>query len=536
LNSINKNVTLGELVQRGWAALQQADLRTAVAIANEMVHKFPDSAEGWLLQSEVMVKLRRLEEALNKADKALSYDPNNIDLKLHKIKCLMLTGASYEAGELANTVADQTLKGASQNAQLGLMYDRLAQYEAALKYYLIAANLDPNNANNAYSVGVLYRNFGDTKEAVNWLEKAIELNPGDYNARFLLSDVITASTEKNNLESLKVAFQRHCKSPESQVHVQYALAKELEDLGEYIQAFEQLQSGASLRRKHINYEPATDLKIMREIADSYPATACIRDTSASEAQTPDEATPIFIIGLPRTGTTLVERILNSHGDVASAGETNHFSAEMVTLCRQSSLTKEGQAPSLVSLSTTIDFEKLGQGYIDKARPVGDSRPFFIEKMPLNFLYAGLIHRALPNAKIIHLQRNPMDACYAIYKRLFADIYPFSYDQQELGNYYLAYRELMLHWNEVMPGVIHNVNYEDLVADQEGESRKLLEFCELPWQDACMNFHKNKEASTTASASQVRQKVYSSSVGKWRHYEQQLMPLYECLKSAGIALD
>jgi len=536
LNSSNKSVTLGELVHRGWAALQQAELRTAVAIANDMVREFTNSAEGWLLQSEVMVKLRRLDEALKKAEQALSCDPNNVDLKLHKVKCLMLTGASHEAAELANTVAEQPLKDASQNAQLGLMYDRLAQYEAALKYYLMAAKLDPINANNAYSVGVLYRNFGDTKKAVNWLEKAIELNPGDYNARFLLSDVVTASTEKNNLESLKMALQKHCKSPESQVHIQHSLAKELEDLGEYEQAFEQLQSGASLRRKHINYEPETDLKIMREIVGCYPTKACIQDISLNQKKAFYEATPIFIIGLPRTGTTLVERILNSHSDVASAGETNHFSAEMVKLCRQSSLMKEGQVPSLVSLSTTIDFEQLGQNYINKARPVGDSRPFFIDKMPLNFLYAGLIHRALPNAKIIHLQRNPMDACYAIYKRLFADIYPFSYDQQELGNYYLAYRELMAHWNVAMPGVIHNVNYEDVVADQSGETRKLLACCGLDWEDGCLHFHNNKEASTTASASQVRQKVYSSSVEKWRHYEQQLMPLYERLKSAGIALD
>jgi len=536
LNSVNKNASLGELIQRGWAALQQADQYTSVVVANEIVREFPSSAEGWLLQSEIMVKLRRLDEALEKAEKALSFDTKNVDLQLHKVKCLMLTGHSAAAGELANTVAEQALDGASQNAQLGLMYDRLAQYEAALKYYLIAAKLDPVNANNAYSVGVLYRNFGNTSEATRWLEQAIELNPRDHNARFLLSDLITASPEKNHISSLKSALQQHCKSPESQVHVHYALAKELEDFGEFEQAFDQLQRGASLRRKHIKYDAAIDLNIMREIAACYPANACSGGMSSAETQAGDEVTPIFIIGLPRTGTTLVERILNSHSDVASAGETNHFSAELVKLCRQNSRTKEGRPSSLVSLSKAIDFKKLGQEYIDRARPIGDSRPFFIEKMPLNFLYTGLIHRALPKAKIIHLQRNPMDACYAIYKRLFADIYPFSYDQQELGHYYLAYRELMEHWNTVMPGVIHNVSYEALVADQEGESRKLVEFCDLPWQDGCLNFYKNKEASTTASASQVRQKVYSSSVGKWRHYETQLQPLRAIFEIAGLAFD
>jgi hypothetical protein len=162
-------------------------------------------------------------------------------------------------------------------------------------------------------------------------------------------------------------------------------------------------------------------------------------------------------------------------------------------------------------------------------------PRFIDKMPLNFLYAGLIHRALPGAKIVHLQRHPLDTCYAIYKTLFRDAYPFSYSLEELGRYYLAYRGLMAHWESVMPGVIHTVTYEALVDDVERESRRLLEYCDLPWEDGCLRFYENRVASTTASASQVREPVYQSSVGKWHCYREQLQPLREILEQAGVDL-
>ncbi len=167
------------------------------------------------------------------------------------------------------------------------------------------------------------------------------------------------------------------------------------------------------------------------------------------------------------------------------------------------------------------------------RSLRDARPHFIDKLPFNFLYAGLIHLALPKAKIVNVQRHPMDTCFAIFKQLFRDAYPFSYDLDELGRYYIAYHGLMQHWNAVMPGVIHTIRYEALVADLETEARRLLEHCGLPWDDQCLRFHENQQASTTASALQVRQPVYADSVGKWHHFERQLAPLRRLIEEAGI---
>jgi hypothetical protein len=188
---------------------------------------------------------------------------------------------------------------------------------------------------------------------------------------------------------------------------------------------------------------------------------------------------------------------------------------------------------MIQASSQLDFEALGRDYLALARASGAIGEYFIDKMPLNFLYCGLIRRALPQARIVHVQRHPMAACYAMFKTLFEDAYPFSYDLSELGRYYLAYRRLMRHWAQAMPGRIYELRYESMIEDQLGETRRLLAFCGLDWEDACAQFHENPDPSTTASAAQVRQPIYDSSVEQWRHYAEQLSELRRLLMEGGI---
>jgi Sulfotransferase family len=321
-------------------------------------------------------------------------------------------------------------------------------------------------------------------------------------------------------------------APAGRTQLHYALAKELEDLGEYEDSFRNLKSGADTRRKYMQYSIATDLLIIAAIRAAYS-----KEMFDGHIQGCADPAPIFIIGMPRTGTTLVQRILGSHSGVYSAGELSTFSLELTRLAREtlapSPRPAAGSRTYFVAQTVQLDFRALGEAYINKTRPMRDASPRFIDKLPFNYLYAGLIHLALPHAKIINLQRHPMDTCYAVYKQLFKDAYPFSYDLNELGAYYIAYQGLMQHWNEVMPGVMHTLRYEAVVADVEGEARRLLHYCGLPWEDQCLRFYEDTQASTTASALQVRQPVYASSLGKWRHYERQLEPLRIQLESAGI---
>jgi hypothetical protein len=311
------------------------------------------------------------------------------------------------------------------------------------------------------------------------------------------------------------------------VQLRYALAKEYEDLEQYEQSFQHLRHGATLRRRHMRYDVATDLATVDWIIDAFATTP-----SDPAPNTCDDA-PIFIVGLPRSGSTLVDRILGSHSQLHSAGELKCLALAIVDAVRRQTPGAQLSRRELVARSASLDFTVLGRDYLDRVRAAGVDAPRFTDKMPLNYLYCGLIVRALPHAKIVHVCRDPMAACYAIYKTLFEDGYPYSYDLAELGQYYLGYRRLMAHWQANLPAAIYTLNYEELVADQLGQTRKLLQFCGLEWQDACAHFHENAAPSTTASAAQVRQPIYDSSISQWRHYQQQLAPLSSRLQAAGL---
>jgi hypothetical protein len=237
--------------------------------------------------------------------------------------------------------------------------------------------------------------------------------------------------------------------------------------------------------------------------------------------------------MPRTGTTLVERILGSHSEVVSLGELVDFPGAMTDLALQTHARLGSTDPDLLRASLQMDFAELGRNYLKAVRQLAGDTPYFVDKLPFNFRYCGLIHQALPNAKIIHLTRDPLDTCYAIFKTLFINAYHYSYQLDELAQFYVGYRRTMDHWHAVMPGVICDVSYESLVDDPPAQCRRLLEFCGLPWQDPVLDFHESRAASNTASAAQVRKPIYRSSVRKWRHFEAQLQPVVRRLAAAGL---
>jgi len=249
--------------------------------------------------------------------------------------------------------------------------------------------------------------------------------------------------------------------------------------------------------------------------------------------------PVFILGLPRSGTTLLDRIIGSHSQVESLGEHNALTLALVNLTAGAAGSGGSDAvdrTALIGQSTNIDFPELGRRYNEAIEGFGKHAARLVDKTPINFLYLGLIHLALPGAKIIHMRRHPMDSCYAIYKTLFRAGYPFSYSLQELGRYYIAYRGLMEHWRNTIPDAFLDVDYETVIADQQGETRRILDYLGLEWEDNCLEFHRQRGAAATASAAQVRQPIYSTSVGLWRKYTRQLAPLAGKLRERGIDVD
>jgi len=394
----------------------------------------------------------------------------------------------------------------------------------AAELYRQGVNLYPRDAQLLAGLGEVLRILGSLEQAETAFDRALALAPHDYESQFLRSSLRRQTLSRNHIDELAGLFKQGVKDWRGATKIAFSLAKELGDIGQHAQAAYHLNAGSRIKRQHISYDVEDDVRMMRAIAVAFTQEAC-RPAHGNVEAAP---CPIFIVGLPRTGSTLVERILSSHNAVCSAGELDAFT---VTILAE--LARMGTATSFDRLSLpqrTLDIapEKLAIEYMSRVAPFASEKPYLIDKMPLNFLNIGLINRAFPLCKIVHLVRNPLDTCFAIHKHLFKDAYPYSYQLTELGQYYAAYRKLMAHWHAVMPGRIIDIQYEAIVADQESTTRRLLQEIGLDWDPCCLRPQANSNPSTTASASQVRQAVYASSVDAWKPYARYLDPLIRIL--------
>ena len=454
---------------------------------------------------------------------------------MHRAHCLFALGLRREASEATDAVERLAGTDAAVWDAIGTLRSHANDQRRALAACDRAVALAPRSPQLVFNRAAVRRFIGDLEGAEGDYDQVIALAPRDYEAYMNRSELRVQTAVRNHVAELEALTARSFADWRAEVQIRYALAKEYEDLGEYAKSFEQLSHGARKRRENLQYDVARDVATVDWIINAFPSAPAGDAPRAGEGASSGrrEDAPIFIVGLPRSGSTLVERVLSSHSSVSSAGELDCFALSIVDAVKQ----RSGQAPirrqDLVALSATLDFAELGRDYLRRAHAVTGAGGRFIDKMPLNYLYCGLIHRALPDAKIVYVARHAMAVGYAMYKTLFKDGYPFSYDLGEIGRYYVAHRRLMEHWRTSMPGAIHELKYEDLVADQRGATRKLLEYCGLDWEEGCMAFQQNPAATTTASAAQVRRPVYSSSVSMWRHYEQQLSDLKFQISSAGL---
>jgi hypothetical protein len=357
------------------------------------------------------------------------------------------------------------------------------------------------------------------------LTAALAADPDNPQAHWMLANARTA-TSAEHIGQLERLCSVYAAQPQAVAFLAYAAGKEYEDLERWSEAFAAFARGAAAKRSTVDYDERADEQLFDALIETFTPQWCARATAGC----PDAA-PIFVIGEPRTGTTLVERIITSHSQVHSAGELQQFALSLRRVVNVAA--PRGHSAQIVRAAANVDVEALGRTYMAAVRHQRGTRPRFVDKLPINYLYLGLIAKALPNAHIVHVVRDPIDSCFASFKQLFADAYYHSYDQLEMARHHVRYRRLMDHWRSVLPGRFIDVAYEDVVTDLETQARRLVDYLGLPWEDACLNFHANAGAVTTASAIQVREPVYRRSVARWRCYETQLRPTIETLRDAGL---
>jgi tetratricopeptide (TPR) repeat protein len=511
-------------------SIRRGDLRAARNLVQRLLDKNTAVAQLWALASDVSRLEGRLTEAESAAARACELEPGNVALLIKKSQCLVLSGNLHTA---AQTAEDALVVGAATpdhlNALAAVLF-RCDRQAAALDLYTRAVAVDADNLVSLRGLALGHRVLGHIAEAEITADKVLEKDPKDYEMHHLRSSLRRQSRASNHVSELESLLSRSIGNWRGRVQLGYALAKELEDLGEYEKSFARLREAASLRRSKMTYDVRQDVAMLREIQSAFTRVAMTLNSGGGSPS----SSPIFVIGLPRTGSTLVERILSSHQDVESRGELNTFALELE---KAVSATQGGpplERLRLPHISLTLNMRELGANYINAVSQSDNNRRHFIDKMPMNALYAGLIHLALPNAKILLVERDPVDTCYAMYKFLFNNAYPFSYDLEELARYYLAHRDLMEHWSSVLPErALLRIKYERLVSNPDSEIPRMISHLGLEMTPECLNHEQNPSASTTGSATQVRQPIYQSSVGMWRNYTRQLGPMLEVLSAGGV---
>lgn len=517
---------LRQQIGQGFALLQQNRLVDAARLAESLVASNGDNPEVLFLASEVRLEQGDAESALGFISAAVDAAPGQLPLLLKQAENLLMLRRRTQAREVAEGAISVAGDSSQALQAIGKLFAKSGDPVRACQLYQLAATAKGSNATLLYDLAAAQFFTGDAAGAEQNINAFLRAAPKAGHALYLRSTLRRQTDADNHVADLEARLKAGFPNIAARAACLFALAKELEDLGQADKSFAALSEAAALKRQSLTYDAAAERASIDEIRAAYTAEVMQTPTAGH-----DEAGAIFVVGMPRSGTTLLERMLGRHSEVESAEELLDFGQLLAAAARKSQ--EEHPGMTLVEASKLIDFAALGRDYMASAREAAQGSRVFIDKMPVNFIYCGLIRKALPNARIIHLVRDPMDCCYAVFKTMFNQAYPFSYDFDELAAYYTCYHQMMRHWHTVMPGGVLDVHYEDLVTDTEGQARRLLEWCGLEWQPAVLTPSENESPSRTASAAQVREPIYTTSVQKWRKVEAGLAPLRDRLVAAGI---
>jgi len=504
--------------------LHEGKLLKAEQLCRAYMQKNPHDIEGMRLLAAIGSRFGVLEDADFLLGTALELDPGNIQVRLDYIDVLRKRQKFEAALTQAKTLYDLEPDNPLFQSHLAIESMQTGDYETALALFRTILEKLPDDAATLTSRGHALKTLGEQDKAIASYRKATRIRADHGDAWYALANLKTYSFSDDELAKMRAQEAGPDLGFQDRIYLCFALGKAFEDRKDYAVAFEYYERGNDLKRVQTRYKSD-------QMEEELQAQASVCTTDLFEKQAgkgcpaPD---PIFIVGLPRAGSTLIEQILASHSQVDGTLELPNILALSHRLRGRKQVSDRTFYPRILHDLDAEKLRALGEDYIENTRIHRQGAPFFTDKMPNNFRHIGLIKLILPNAKIIDARRGAMACCFSGFKQLFAEGQEFTYGLDEIGRYYKSYIRLMDHWNSVLPGEILRVQHEDVVDDLETQVHRLLEFCALPFEQACVDFHETRRAVRTASSEQVRQPIYKDGVEQWRHFEPWLDPLKKAL--------
>ena len=492
--------------------LHEGRLLRAEGICRHYLRQKPKDVEGMRLLARIGVELGVLDDAEFLLESAVAFEPDNIQLRLDFIDVLRRKQKFERACEEAEALYQRDRDNPLFQSRLAIESMQAGEYERAFDLFDKVLEKLPHDHSTLTSKGHALKTMGKQDDAVASYRAAFASRPDHGDAYYALANLKTYRFADDEIDAMRKQAARPDLAFMDRVHIAFALGKALEDRGDYESSFRHYEEGNTLKRAQTRYSAdgmSEELARQKEF--------CTAELFAKHAEVGHDAPdPIFILGLPRAGSTLLEQILASHSHIDGTLEL----PDILALAHRLRGRKAGQPlyPANLHDLTGGDFAKFGEQFIENTRVHRQGAPFFIDKMPNNFRHIGLIHLILPNAKIIDARRAPMDCCFSGFKQLFAQGQEFTYGLTEIGRYYADYVDLMDHWDSVLPGKVLKVQHEDVLDDLEGQTRRMLDFLELPFEQACLEFHKTDRAVRTASSEQVRQPINRKGQGAWKPFE------------------
>ena len=513
-----------------WDLLHEGKLHKAEELCRQFMQQNPQHIDGMRILAEIAVRSGVLEDAEFLLESAVAFDASHRQARIDYVQVLSKRQRFQKAVEEAKALLDKTPDNPQLQSLYAIQCMQLGDYETALELFDKILERVPHDPVTNVSKGHALKTGGRSGEAVEAYRAALGSQPLYCDAWYSLANLKVYRFDDAELSAMEALESNPHLGGQDRVYLQFALGKAYEDRADYAQSFQHYAKGNAIKKAQLQYRAEGTTK---ECDDQI--AACTPEVFARETgcEAPD---PIFILGLPRAGSTLLEQILSSHSMVDGTMELPNVLSISGKLRRLGQRQGNQKYPFNLAELSAEQLAILGEEYIRDTRIHRLGAPFFIDKMPNNFRHIGLIKLMLPNAKVIDARRDPMSCCFSGFKQLFAEGQMFSYDQEDIAQYYLDYVRLMNHWDDVIPGYVLRVQHEDVVADLETQVRRMLDFCGLPFEKACLEFHKTERNVRTPSSEQVRQPIFSTALEQWKHYEPWLGPLKARLGPDWVAQD